>query len=40
VETAVEAMKMGAYDYISKPFMSDEILLILRKALEREALRK
>ncbi|MGA7104870.1 MAG: sigma-54 dependent transcriptional regulator [Candidatus Deferrimicrobiaceae bacterium] len=40
VETAVEAMKLGAYDYISKPFMSDEILLTLRKAQERETLRK
>jgi len=40
VETAVEAMKLGAYDYISKPFMSDEILLTLRKARERESLRK
>ncbi len=40
VETAVEAMKLGAYDYISKPFMSDEILLTLRKAQERESLRK
>ena len=39
VETAVEAMKLGAYDYISKPFMSDEILLTLRKAAERERLR-
>jgi two-component system response regulator AtoC len=40
VETAVEAMKLGAYDYISKPFMSDEILLTLKKAHERESLRK
>jgi len=40
VETAVEAMKLGAYDYISKPFMSDEILLTLKKAREREDLRK
>ncbi len=40
VETAVEAMKLGAYDYISKPFMSDEILLTLRKARERESLRR
>jgi len=39
VETAVEAMKLGAYDYVSKPFMSDEILLTLRKAAERERLR-
>ena len=38
VETAVEAMKLGAYDYIAKPFMSDEILLTLRKASERERL--
>ena len=40
VDTAVEAMKLGAYDYVSKPFMSDEILLTLRKAMEREALRE
>ncbi len=40
IETAVEAMKSGAYDYVSKPFMSDEILLTLRKAREREALRR
>ena len=40
VDTAVEAMKLGAYDYVSKPFMSDEILLTLRKAQEREALRR
>jgi len=39
VETAIEAMKLGAYDYVSKPFMSDEILLTLRKAAERERLR-
>jgi len=39
VETAVEAMKLGAYDYVSKPFMSDEVLLTLRKAAERERLR-
>jgi two-component system response regulator AtoC len=39
VDTAVEAMKLGAYDYVSKPFMSDEVLLTLRKAAERERLR-
>jgi len=33
-------MKRGAYDYISKPFKPDEILLALRKAEERETLRK
>jgi len=37
-ETAVEAMRLGAYDYVSKPFKADEILLTLRKALEREQL--
>jgi two-component system response regulator AtoC len=36
----VEAMKRGAYDYISKPFRPDEVLLALRKAEERENLRK
>jgi len=40
LDTAVEAMKKGAYDYISKPFRPDEILLALRKAEERENLRK
>jgi two-component system response regulator AtoC len=33
-------MKLGAYDYISKPFRSDEVLLTLRKAEERERLIK
>ena len=40
LDTAVEAMKRGAYDYISKPFKPDEILLALRKAEERESLRR
>ncbi|HXZ34901.1 MAG TPA: response regulator, partial [Thermodesulfobacteriota bacterium] len=40
LDTAVEAMKRGAYDYITKPFKPDEILLALRKAEERETLRK
>jgi two-component system response regulator AtoC len=39
-QTAVEAMKAGAYDYISKPFKTDEIVLTLRKAEERERLRR
>jgi two-component system response regulator AtoC len=38
VDTALEAMKQGAYDYISKPFKEDEILHVLRKALERRAI--
>jgi two-component system response regulator AtoC len=40
VDLAVEAMKAGAYDYISKPFKPDEILLTLKKAQEREGLRR
>jgi two-component system response regulator AtoC len=40
LDTAIEAMKCGAYDYVSKPFKPDEILLTLKKAEERERLRK
>jgi len=40
VDLAIEAMKAGAYDYVSKPFKPDEIVLALRKAEEREALRR
>ncbi len=39
-ETAVEAMKLGAYDYIIKPFKVDEIKLIIKKAFEKHSLRK
>jgi len=39
-DIAIEAMKLGAYDYISKPFKPDEIILTLRKAEEREQLRR
>ncbi len=39
-ETAVDAMKLGAYDYITKPFKNEEIRLIVRKALEKRSLRK
>jgi two-component system response regulator PilR (NtrC family) len=39
-ETAVEAMKLGAYDYITKPFKLDEIKLIIKNALERKRLRE
>jgi two-component system response regulator AtoC len=38
-DAAVEAMKRGAYDYIPKPFRADEVVLVLRKAEERERLR-
>lgn len=39
LESAVEAMKEGAYDYVSKPFKTDEVLLTLKKAEERERLK-
>ena len=38
-ETAVEAMKLGAYDYITKPFKYDEATLNIKRALERKRLR-
>lgn len=38
VETAVEAMKAGAYDYITKPFNRDELKLTVRKALQVKGL--
>ena len=34
IKTAVEVMKLGAYDYITKPLFPDEILLTIRKALD------
>jgi len=40
IELALEAMKAGAYDYVAKPFKQDEVLLALRKAEERESLRR
>lgn len=40
LELAVEAMKRGAYDYLPKPFGADEVLLTVRKAEEREQLRR
>jgi two-component system response regulator AtoC len=40
VDLAIEAMKAGAYDYVSKPFKPDEVVLALRKAEERETLRR
>jgi two-component system response regulator AtoC len=40
VDLAIEAMKAGAYDYVAKPFKNDEIVLTLKKAEERESLRR
>jgi two-component system response regulator PilR (NtrC family) len=39
-ESAVEALRMGAYDYVSKPFDVDELKIIVRNALERRQLRQ
>jgi len=39
-ETAVEAMKLGAYDYITKPFKLDELKVTVANALERHRLRE
>jgi len=39
-ELALEAMRRGAYDYLAKPFQPAEVLLVIRKAYERERLRR
>jgi two-component system response regulator HydG len=40
IQTAVESMKMGAFDYITKPFSNDELLLVVGRALEDRNLRQ
>jgi two-component system response regulator AtoC len=40
IDLALEAMNCGAYDFISKPFKVDEVVMALRKAEERESLRR
>jgi two-component system, NtrC family, response regulator AtoC len=40
IDLAVEAMQLGAYDFITKPFKSDEVLLAIRKAEERDQLKR
>src|SRR5262245_39473723 len=40
IDLAIEAMQAGAYDYVQKPFKNEEVLLALRKAEERESLRR
>lgn len=40
IESAIEAMHLGAYDYIHKPFKIDEIRLVVRKAFEKRKLRE
>ena len=38
IETAISAMKKGAFDYLTKPFKHDELLILLQKALEQSDL--
>ena len=38
IPTAVHAMRLGAYDYLCKPFQNDDIVLTVRRALERRVL--
>ena len=38
VENAIEAMKLGAYDYLQKPFEVEELLVVVRRALEHQSL--
>jgi DNA-binding NtrC family response regulator len=40
VESAIEAMKLGAYDYLTKPVKTDEVVLTIEKALREAALRR
>jgi two-component system, NtrC family, response regulator AtoC len=40
IDLAVQAMKLGAYDFISKPFKSDEVRLSIQKAAERDRLKR
>jgi DNA-binding NtrC family response regulator len=40
VRMAVEAMRRGAYDYLTKPFDVEEILLVVRRALEKRAMER
>ena len=40
VESAVEAMKKGAYDFIPKPFTPDQLRIVVRRALEKRSLQK
>ena len=40
VENAIEAMKLGAFDYLQKPFEVDELLVAVRRALEHQSLRR
>ncbi len=40
VENAVECMRQGAYDFVTKPFSADHLMLIVKRAVEKEALER
>jgi len=40
IETAVSAIRKGAYDFIEKPFKADRLILVLRRAIEADRLRR
>ncbi|WP_409479877.1 sigma-54-dependent transcriptional regulator [Pseudobdellovibrio sp. HCB154] len=39
IETAIEAMKLGAYHYITKPFKNEELILLVKRAIEKSTLK-
>jgi two-component system phosphate regulon sensor histidine kinase PhoR len=40
IESAVECMRRGAYDFVTKPFRADHLVLVVRRALERQSLER
>jgi len=40
VQTAVDAMKLGAFDYVTKPFIPDELLIVINRAMELSKMRR
>jgi two-component system, NtrC family, nitrogen regulation response regulator NtrX len=40
IETAVQAIKLGAYDFIEKPFKADRMILVIRRAIEAARLKR
>jgi signal transduction histidine kinase len=40
IELAVEAMKKGAYDFVTKPFMLDEIIMVIERGLKQQAIKE
>ena len=40
IETAVQSIKLGAYDFIEKPFKADRLMLIVERAMEAARLRR